>query len=405
METVVTKLILKLLLSITISFFISGCIGNSEDSPKIIDVDEDGIPDEYEIEGSTYGSLPLYEWGARTGQKDIFIQVDYMDSDVPGVIPKKEALDKVKAVFEEHGLHLHFDTGNLFHPEAGTSPANYDLDDKTHRVPYSEYITIGYEKGKANIFDYKSEYMEGARKNIFHYLVMAYAYNASGSSGLAECPGNDFIVSLGLWRLKDETYEEDMQLINYQAATIMHEFGHNLGLRHGGDEDINNKPNYISVMNYLYHMRGIPTIGHEKEGDRYYWTASITFYFPERSKKELHNNPYSPDFIIDYSNGSGITIDEENIDETQGLGRTASSTVDYNGDKDIQNSDDINISLDINVDGEYGILRDYNDWDNIKVFFYKGKPGAGGYDSPFDPVGDDRQMVDVESNSIDEENI
>jgi hypothetical protein len=40
----------------------------------------------------------------------------------------------------------------------------------------------------------------------------------------------------------------------------MHELGHNLGLRHGGDEDSgddlegwkNNKPNYRSVMNYLY---------------------------------------------------------------------------------------------------------------------------------------------------------
>jgi hypothetical protein len=32
----------------------------------------------------------------------------------------------------------------------------------------------------------------------------------------------------------------------------MHEFGHTIGLYHGGnDPDINNKPNYISIMNYL----------------------------------------------------------------------------------------------------------------------------------------------------------
>lgn len=32
----------------------------------------------------------------------------------------------------------------------------------------------------------------------------------------------------------------------------MHELGHTLGLYHGGDEAVNFKPNYISIMNYLY---------------------------------------------------------------------------------------------------------------------------------------------------------
>ena len=37
----------------------------------------------------------------------------------------------------------------------------------------------------------------------------------------------------------------------------MHELGHNLGLEHGGRDDGNYKPNYLSVMNYLYEG-GIP---------------------------------------------------------------------------------------------------------------------------------------------------
>ncbi len=40
--------------------------------------------------------------------------------------------------------------------------------------------------------------------------------------------------------------------IDQQGATIMHELGHTLGLLHGGFDDINCKPNYPSVMNYLY---------------------------------------------------------------------------------------------------------------------------------------------------------
>ena len=37
----------------------------------------------------------------------------------------------------------------------------------------------------------------------------------------------------------------------------MHEFGHNLGLRHGGGDNINCKPNYLSIMSYT---RQMPTI-------------------------------------------------------------------------------------------------------------------------------------------------
>ena len=44
------------------------------------------------------------------------------------------------------------------------------------------------------------------------------------------------------------------------ANTILHEVGHNLGLRHGGNVDCNYKPNYNSVMNYRYQFPGVNTI-------------------------------------------------------------------------------------------------------------------------------------------------
>ncbi len=43
-----------------------------------------------------------------------------------------------------------------------------------------------------------------------------------------------------------------------ESGKIMHELGHNLGLRHGGDENVNYKPNYLSIMNYSFQLRGIP---------------------------------------------------------------------------------------------------------------------------------------------------
>jgi hypothetical protein len=37
----------------------------------------------------------------------------------------------------------------------------------------------------------------------------------------------------------------------------MHELGHNLGLTHGGFDNINHKPNYLSVMNYSFQLTGL----------------------------------------------------------------------------------------------------------------------------------------------------
>jgi hypothetical protein len=46
-----------------------------------------------------------------------------------------------------------------------------------------------------------------------------------------------------------------------EAGTFMHELGHNLGLQHGGADEQNRKPNYLSVMNYLYQFDGLQRTG------------------------------------------------------------------------------------------------------------------------------------------------
>ena len=45
-----------------------------------------------------------------------------------------------------------------------------------------------------------------------------------------------------------------------QSLTIMHELGHALGLEHRGRDDVNDAPNYLSVMNYLF-QAGIRLVG------------------------------------------------------------------------------------------------------------------------------------------------
>ena len=53
---------------------------------------------------------------------------------------------------------------------------------------------------------------------------------------------SDFVVSLGGWSGQTGTQDQ-------QAGTYKHELGHNLGLRHGGEDHTQWKPNYLSIMN------------------------------------------------------------------------------------------------------------------------------------------------------------
>ncbi len=105
-----------------------------------------------------------------------------------------------------------------------------------------------------------------------------------GSSGIAEIWGNDFMVSLGAFAHEDgkqagscfdgidnggdgkcdvagcvgvplgdpDCTSGVVGDQDEQEGTFMHELGHNLNLRHGGIDNINYKPNYLSIMNYTF---------------------------------------------------------------------------------------------------------------------------------------------------------
>jgi hypothetical protein len=129
------------------------------------------------------------------------------------------------------------------------------------------------------------------RKDIFHYALFAHALgiqrlddpNTAGidesvadadpnTPGFQATPvpvgvsgtgdgggsgGGDVVVSLGFW--------EDFVGTDFmQASTLMHELGHNFGLRHGPAYVNNNQltvqncqPNFQTVMNYLFQVRGL----------------------------------------------------------------------------------------------------------------------------------------------------
>lgn len=94
-------------------------------------------------------------------------------------------------------------------------------------------------------------------------LVDGGSYIPRNISGVADgggSGGGDFMITLGAFgsHVGNES-------VHAQASTFMHELGHTLRLRHGavlGADGIpraeaNCKPNYQSVMNYLYQIRGL----------------------------------------------------------------------------------------------------------------------------------------------------
>ncbi|MET0284042.1 MAG: hypothetical protein ABW352_06215 [Polyangiales bacterium] len=345
--------------------------GGSNDIESDTDNDNDGIPDAAELEGATFSSINLYGMGARQNQRDVFVEIDWMSGADPATLPRKEALDRVVDAFQRRNIAVHFDVGSLYSP--AFNPALYNLGGG-NEVPFATAVGLAPSDSTiTNLYDIKAANMAGNRRMVFYYQLFGWSQQkdgSGGSSGVGEMPGNDSVVTLGGFGLATSNAAQRNLVANYQAATMMHELGHNFGLRHGGGDSINRKPNYVSVMNYLYSPLGLPTIG-SAEGDRYdfYRRCSLT------SVTQLSNAPTGDPgkFVLDFSAGGSGNLDESALRESQGLGRTGSSAVDFNCNKQTDSSA---YSRDLNGDGALDLLADNNDWSALDFVFRRQASGA-----------------------------
>ena len=335
------------------------------------DLDKDGIPDVNEIPGSTFFGLPLYDWGARSNIADIFVHISYMEADDRGIIPQKPALDKIVAAFANKNINVHFDVGDLFDQALGADPNDYDLSDTNHTVPYLSNV----ENFTSVSITYKNLYLPADKKKIFYYALFGNTYippgRTSSYSGVANVRGTRMLITLGS-RFTSETSSNFV--INRQAGVLMHELGHNLGLLHGGNESQNFKPNYLSIMNYMYgSRRGLPfTFGQASE--RYYF--QLRYHITnEAALTNLSDGPYTETSKLDFSDGTSINLNEANLNEYNGIGRDLGA-IDWNTNGSTNSNLFYNINPDpyniINADSytNISILSDYNDWDNLYFIFY-----------------------------------
>lgn len=290
------------------------------------DDDKDGLENGWEMNG--YAGIDLPGMGADHKHKDLFVFMDFMRKNL---LPSDNGFEVIKDIFEDAPV------------------SNPDGEDgiKLHLTLANRPIRFETDMGKDywnKILAHRNRALTRDKMKVYHYMIWANKYNNGTSSGVSlGAPARDFIVSLGGWGTNNTE--------SARIGTFIHELGHNLGLRHGGADNDNWKPNYISVMNYTFQIDGVT-----------------------KDRKQ----------VFDYQRFRTLTLDENRLSERDGIGRKAadenygtiyqcngkgktvtdlSRGIDWNCNNSISGT----VSIDINKDKKRTRLKDFDDWKNVDI--------------------------------------
>ncbi len=304
-------------------------------NPAKADTDGDALNDRVE-------QTILAKYGTNPQHKDILIEYDwfvgaYGQTTVNGEIVPCEtsmqlqgtdaaeiiqmfAASPVKNIDGKTGINLVLDYGQGGALVGGNAIADED------GAPGGGLGSTQYlEQRKANF--------SAAREPYFHYILGTLVYSMStGQLGKTQVGYSDTIISPRC---------NNTSKPGYTAKLFVHEFGHQLGLRHGGNNDCNNKPNYNSTMNYRYATSGLDT----------------------------NCDGIADGLTMGYSDGKRRVLNETLLNEYSGM---CGTPLDLNGDQVISNT----IKADVNnqepiyaqikyCGGQYTELRDHNDWASL----------------------------------------
>jgi hypothetical protein len=301
---------------------------------------------------------------ANPQHKDIFLELDWLDCAVAGGDcaagdthshrPQAAAITNVRNAFANHpsvsnpdgqnGINVHIQVSNAI---AHANVVNFN------GAAQGCGVTVPAQTGFGDFDTLKAANMqnEDVRRFAFHYALAIHVENQAGLtsgasrfSGCGEQPGNDFYISFGLWGAGRPTVQEE-------AGTIMHELGHNLNLDHGGGDAVNNKPNYLSIMNYSFQLRGIPA------SNRIDYSRQLLPLLNE-------SNPPGLNEAVGIQDGTDQTLffcpgQTGTFPATLGAG-TGGINWDCNTPPTFTT-----VSADINRDNQLGALNGFDDWQRV----------------------------------------
>lgn len=331
--------------------------------PHSADTDGDGLRDDWEVFGvhtpDGDEDLPACSdpWSsgaaAEPTRMDLFVELDWMagpDGDPAYFRLTDAALGRVVRAFREHGgITLHVDVGQMGArgSRGGQSFAYQPRFNFTGTQPLS----------MEDLWSSPAQFAL-SRRHLFVYglCIDRFAPSVDTTAETRRIYENARVI--GTSEVWNPRYSPGFIICNgtgiynrpsMQASVLMHELGHCLHLRHGGNVDTNRKPNYFSVMNYLFTL---PTL--------------------------------SDDGDIDFSRGTLAPLDETALNETAGLGLTPTdhvyrliqgrlradlrsganrAAIDWNGNRRLDSGA---VSADVNEDGFQAVLSDFNDWGEVK---------------------------------------
>jgi Tol biopolymer transport system component len=282
--------------------------GNGVEDIFVHDVDEDkdGLPNVWEVNGVDINfdgtkDLDLAAKGCKVDHKDLLLELDTMTSEDPGAGPIADVVAAFAAAPNSlvqnpdgaNGIHLVLERDDTDIPDAAWDSSTADAWSRFDAVKKHNDHGFGTdtERGHAN-----KVFILRAKARVYHYGIVAQQILDGGTSGIAELPGNDFMVTLGR---KDGSGAHVWERQRGQfASTIMHEFGHTLGLRHGGHDVTNQKPNYHSIMSYTWQM---PTK-------------------PGLFGSDANKAKFASSWRLDYSRRAFAAMEEDKLNENNGVG-------------------------------------------------------------------------------------
>jgi hypothetical protein len=371
------------------------------------DSDGDGLLNSWETNGIDINgdgtidlALNLPPFNANPNRYDIFVEIDYMEgthSHRPDpAFLEGSALAQVVDAFAAApvsnrdgttGINLQVfvdeslpEIATLLFESRGPGAAD-DFND----------LKAGHFSSTADRTSPNAVNILAARRQVFRYCIFGHNSEYLSSSGIAEVQttgplmgGNDFMVTLESVRGPSNDWQDrantsatqwgttyDAEWNDIVAGTFMHELGHSLGLRHGGNDNTHHKPNYLSVMSY----------------SRQFNRSGRSVGLPGVADNTLVCvNP-----VLDYSRNQLPTLNESSLNENDGISgplglRTlfginrvaavgpSSGRIDWNFNGIFENS----VASDVNSIADFDSappspgesLTGWNDWANIVFDFH-----------------------------------